>query len=75
MADNFFTNVRLASLLPKEKITMVGAVRSNSKGLTKQMTTSDHEVNKASSASMMKQKDVCQLSVQEKKCKFDFNNA
>ena len=36
--DNFFTSVHVASLLQQKKITIVGTVRNNSKGLTKEMT-------------------------------------
>ena len=36
--DNFFTSVHVASLLQQKKITIVGTVRNNNKGLTKEMT-------------------------------------
>ena len=36
--DNFFINVLLATLLLQHKTVMVATVRSNSKGLSKQMT-------------------------------------
>ena len=36
--DNFFISVHVASLLQQKKITIVGTVRNNSKGLTKEMT-------------------------------------
>ena len=37
-ADNFFTSVHVASVLQQKKITIVGTVRNNNKGLTKEMT-------------------------------------
>ena len=51
--DNFFTRVYLATLLLKKKISMVGMVKSNSKGLTKFMTKNDNELHKSSFFSMM----------------------
>ena len=51
--DNFFTSVNLATLLLEKKISMVGTVRSNSKGLTKFMTKNDNELHKSSFFSMM----------------------
>ena len=36
--DNFFTSVHVASLLQQKKSTIVGTVRNNNKGLTKEMT-------------------------------------
>ena len=36
--DNFFTSVHVASLLQQKKITIVGTVRNNNKGLTKEIT-------------------------------------
>ena len=46
--DNFFTSVYLATLLLEKKISMVGTVKSNSKGLTKFMTKNDNELHKGS---------------------------
>ena len=46
--DNFFTSVYLATLLLEKKISMVGTVRSNSKGLTKFMIKNDNELHKSS---------------------------
>ena len=51
--DNFFTSVYLATLLLEKKISMVGTVRSNSKGLAKFMTKNDNELHKSSFFSMM----------------------
>ena len=46
--DNFLTSVYLATLLLEKKISMVGTVRSNSKGLTKFMIKNDNELHKSS---------------------------
>ena len=46
--DNFFTSVYLATLLLEKKISIVGMVRSNSKGLTKFMTKNDNKLHKSS---------------------------
>ena len=51
--DNFFASVYLATLLLEKKISMVGTMRSNSKGLTKFMTKNDKELHKSSFFSMM----------------------
>ena len=51
--DNFFTSVNLATLLLEKKISMVGTVWSNSKGLTKLMAKNDNELHKSSFFSMM----------------------
>ena len=66
--DNFFTSVYLATLLLEKKISMVGTVRSNSKGLTKFMTKNNNELHKSSFFFQRWQRDTfCKLPVQEKK--------
>ena len=39
--DNFFTSVHVASLLHQKKITIVGTVHKNSKGLRKEITNGE----------------------------------
>ena len=41
--DNFFTSVHLAGLLSQRNITIVGTVRSNSNGLSKEITRGEEE--------------------------------
>ena len=47
------TSLQVSTLLLEKKISMVGTVRTNSKGLTKFMTKNDNELHKSSFYSMM----------------------
>ena len=42
--DNFFTSVHVAKLLTEKKISIVGTLRNNSKGITKEMTRSGDDL-------------------------------